>query len=297
MSSQRKCYICLCRKSGIFAKDIIIKESEYDDFFSRYEISNFKSKRIKRATNKRGIRTWVKRSGEEYVYVPYTISEKLSKSLKKSIYKAIQDYKNRTCIRFTPKSNEKDFIEFKQASKYMCASSLGKVGKRQRILLGKFCQNHGTIIHEMMHALAVDHEQTRPDRNRHIKINWKNVSQRVMFAKRKRHLWAAYGTPYDILSVMQYGSFDGSKNGKPTILTRNNEEIERSDEFSLMDLIQLNKMYGCSKNYTEKAVEEKKDQCVDLRRSCIRIAKEGKCRMLEFEEFVEKNCRESCKFC
>ena len=42
----------------------------------------------------------------------------------------------------------------------------------------------------------------------------------VMFAKRKRHLWAAYGTPYDILSVMQYGSFDGSKNGKPTILTR-----------------------------------------------------------------------------
>lgn len=52
-------------------------ESEYDDFFSRYEISNFKSKRIKRATNKRGIRTWVKRSGDEYVYVPYTISEKL----------------------------------------------------------------------------------------------------------------------------------------------------------------------------------------------------------------------------
>jgi len=297
MSLQKNCYICVCRKSGIFAKDIIIKENDYDEFFSQYEISNFEKNRIKRATNRRGKRTWEKISGDEYVYIPYIINEKLSKSFKKSIYKAIQDYNNRTCIRFIPKSKEKDFIEFKQASKYMCASSLGKVGKKQRILLGKFCNNHGTIIHEMMHALAVDHEQTRPDRDRHIKINWKNVSQKVMFAKRKRHLWSAYGTSYDLSSVMQYGSFDGSENGKPTILTRNNEEIKRSDEFSLMDIIQLNKMYRCSKKFIEMAIEEKKDQCVDLRRSCIRIAKEGKCKKREFKEFVETSCRLSCEFC
>lgn len=37
------------------------------------------------------------------------------------------------------------------------------------------CLYHGTVQHELLHALGFNHEQTRSDRDKHIKVLLQNV--------------------------------------------------------------------------------------------------------------------------
>lgn len=71
------------------------------------------------------------------------------------IRRAIDEYHSKTCIRFVPRSNERDFISF-ESSNTGCWSSVGKVGKKQSVnLQSPGCTTKiGTPMHEIMHALG-----------------------------------------------------------------------------------------------------------------------------------------------
>ncbi|RCN49180.1 astacin [Ancylostoma caninum] len=58
-----------------------------------------------------------------------------------------------------------------------CWSSLGlQLDKEnQTISLDDDCAMLGPIIHEIAHALSVDHTMTRPDRDEYIDIDFNNV--------------------------------------------------------------------------------------------------------------------------
>ena len=65
---------------------------------------------------------------------------------------------------------------------YFFSSCWSSVGKRyspgyQQLSLGPGCRHHGTVVHELMHALGFWHEQSRPDRNKFIEIFWENIRQ------------------------------------------------------------------------------------------------------------------------
>ena len=63
----------------------------------------------------------------------------------------------------------------------------------------------GTIMHELLHTLGFWHEQSRPDRDYHIKINEDNIipSMKHNFKKQEGQTQNA---PYDTCSIMHYNS-------------------------------------------------------------------------------------------
>jgi len=67
------------------------------------------------------------------------------------------------------------------------------------------CDTVSVAMHEMGHVLGMTHEQSRPDRDQWIRINWENVKPdwKDQFGIEKGFV----GKPYDYHSIMQYPMF------------------------------------------------------------------------------------------
>ncbi|XP_064596833.1 zinc metalloproteinase dpy-31-like [Liolophura sinensis] len=92
----------------------------------------------------------------------------------------------------------------------------------QRISIGEDCLWMGTIAHEIGHAVGFWHEQARPDRDDYVTVLIKNVipDRRYNFQKSNWGEVMSYGVPYDVGSLMHYGSKFFSLNKMRTIKTR-----------------------------------------------------------------------------
>jgi hypothetical protein len=97
--------------------------------------------------------------------------------------------------------------------------SVGRLGGQQFINLADGCST-GNTIHEIGHSLGMWHEQARADRGDHILVNLANVEPGK---EHNFNTFSAAGNdgrdvgPYDLDSIMHYGSFAFSTNGQPTI--------------------------------------------------------------------------------
>lgn len=67
----------------------------------------------------------------------------------------------------------------------------------------------GVMAHEIGHTLGLYHEQSRPDRDKYITINYGNIKGNpvVNFASKNWRFVRTLGIPYDYSSAMHYGSF------------------------------------------------------------------------------------------
>ena len=53
---------------------------------------------------------------------------------------------------------------------------MGKRGNGpQAISIGKNCDKFGIVVHELGHVIGFWHEHTRPDRDEHVQIIYKNI--------------------------------------------------------------------------------------------------------------------------
>ncbi|XP_019745679.1 blastula protease 10 [Hippocampus comes] len=156
--------------------------------------------------------------------IPYTIDYTL-RYRSDDIKTALNMISRHTCLVFQQRTNEPDYIFFKVA--VGCASYVGFMGGQQELHVGITC-TVGNIVHEVLHALGFYHEHTRMDRDKYITIVPDNIMrghQKNFFIQRGE----TFQLPYDLPSIMHYGSTFFSSNGEPTIVAkvRNNNMGQR----------------------------------------------------------------------
>ncbi|XP_042265114.1 low choriolytic enzyme-like isoform X2 [Thunnus maccoyii] len=189
---------------------------------------------------------WPKAS-DGNVYVPYRISNQYSRRERDIIIRGLRSFAQSTCVRFTPVNRQRDFVDIQSRSG--CYSFVGRRGNSQIVSLSRQgCVFHQIVQHELLHALGFNHEQTRSDRDRHVRILLQNVirGQEHNFRRiRTNNL----GTPYDYSSVMHYGRYAFSRNREPTIvpIPNSNVAIGRAVQMSRVDILRVNRLYRCSR--------------------------------------------------
>jgi hypothetical protein len=135
---------------------------------------------------------------------------------------------------------------------------LFKVGKYKELgaqdlsLAKPGCITKGTIMHELLHALGFWHEQSRPDRDNHVKINHENINPTQLFNFEKHNDVHTLGQSYDYNSIMHYGHLAFTRNGKPTIEPiKKGVKLLGADEKTMLsdvDAQEVRILYGLGKN-------------------------------------------------
>lgn len=182
--------------------------------------------------------------------VPYIIDEVYPEASKQAIKEGMKSISDNTCIKFVEKTDQPNWVHFKQLRG--CFSAVGKEFWRpggQDISLGVNCIYKGTIIHEIMHSLGFWHEQSRPDRNKYVEVMWENISPNELnnFNKYSHKQADVLDAPYDYGSVMHYGEFSFSLNGKQTLkpVKTTGVKLGQRDGMSQTDIQQINQLYDC----------------------------------------------------
>ncbi len=206
--------------------------------------------------------------------VPYEIDSSITTTSVSVINAAIVHWQQNTPINFIPKlAHHSDYIRFVEGNG--CSSSIGRQGGEQVITLDfddidgdNFTCSQGNIIHEIGHAMGLWHEQSRPDRNSFVTINWGNIQLNSMFNFCRpgetvnfiSGQWQCSGTidnssheevgPYDYGSIMHYGAtFFCIRNAvtgncQGNTINANGNAIGQRTALSEGDIAAINRLYG-----------------------------------------------------
>jgi hypothetical protein len=191
--------------------------------------------------------------------IPYKIDAGLIEPTRVII--AIQHITENTGWTFTPQTTEDDYINFIDSDG--CWSYIGRRGGSQDVGLSEYC-DIGAVIHEIVHAIGVHHEQTREDRDSYVNIDFDNIPS-------NRHHNFAKNTlfnkgDYDYNSIMHYDQFAFAEdNTKKTIIPTNSLSgichIGQRNELSLLDIEHVNSLF---KNDAKCSNNQKQTVCYDL---------------------------------
>uniref|UniRef100_A0A667ZDM7 Metalloendopeptidase n=1 Tax=Myripristis murdjan TaxID=586833 RepID=A0A667ZDM7_9TELE len=177
------------------------------------------------------------------ISIPYTIGDELA-DRETSILAAFRMISDHTCIRFHRRTTELNYLQFLNGRG--CASYVGCRGGGQPVYFARSC-SVGNLCHEVIHALGLHHEHTRPDRDQYISVQWQSIK-----AGRKKNFKVKHGDtlnlPYDLDSIMHYGKYFFTADKTPTIMAKKGgAQMGQRIRLSPLDIKKLNRLYQCDK--------------------------------------------------
>jgi len=244
--------------------------------------------------------------------VPYIIDSALGSFARAGIKAAIADYHNYTCLRFHERTNEQSYVRFFLGGG--CYSPVGyRPGRVNWVSIGNGCGWKGIVIHEIGHTIGIYHEQSRPDRDNHVKIKWENIPTGLQYNFDKyTTLINSLGTPYDFKSIMHYGAYAFSNNGQRTIETKDpsmQKYIGNRKGFSEIDIKQINLMYCngvkpsnipiVTKPIPEVTTSPPRPDCKDDRKTswCVSMIKRCTGYTPGWTNYMKTYCARTCNAC
>ncbi len=127
-------------------------------------------------------------------------------------------------IQFVARSTQTDYVNFyfdPNNNSGQCEAIVGRAGGEQQVggAGGSFTPCAiGTILHEMGHTVGLWHEQSRPDRNNYVSVNYANLIKGSIGNFSQLYDNAqTFGTFFDYASIMEYPAYSFSRNGGPAI--------------------------------------------------------------------------------
>ena len=183
--------------------------------------------------------------------IPYTISKNFSVYDKMFIEGCIGEWEKNTNIDFQyyyGNSESLYVLHIRKNKNENELSSSAVVGYcfESMIILGVL--SRPVILHELGHVIGLLHEHQRPDRDKYIKVLYKNIEPSAYFCFEKRpadeFLYDYTKFPYDYYSIMHYYESSFSKNGKPAISAPDFVGHTGNTEISPIDILKVNEIYG-----------------------------------------------------
>lgn len=107
--------------------------------------------------------------------VPYVFDAGSTSGARAAFEAAARDYAANTPVRFVPRTNQRNYVRLINDSgcySYVGMTSLSSRAEGQPLSLGSGCENVNVARHEMGHAVGLQHEQVRIDRDQYIKVNY-----------------------------------------------------------------------------------------------------------------------------
>lgn len=177
--------------------------------------------------------------------VPYNLGGEYSSSEKSLIRSSLAEMSSLTCLKFVQRTSQRAYIQVNKLGG--CFSAVGFGNRKQQLSLAQGCLRKGIIIHEFLHALGLWHEQSRPDRDQYVDVFWQNMSPSMKHNFNKQTNARTLGFKYDYDSLMHYGKYGFSINGKPTLLPKDrSKNIGQRKGMSTTDIGKINKLYNCN---------------------------------------------------
>ncbi|KAL5014513.1 hypothetical protein ScPMuIL_008783 [Solemya velum] len=185
--------------------------------------------------------------------IQYSLDTRYTSDERQFVEQALQAWEQVTCITFKEVnysygiSIDDPIVQFVRGEG--CWSSVGRNSSTtQKVSIGSGCFMVGVIAHEIGHVIGFWHEQSRPDRDNHVIINFDNV-QYGNAGNFQVQSWQNVDNkdiPYDVGSIMHYGSMAYTREGKRTIETRDpllQHTIGQREAMSFYDIKLANLAY------------------------------------------------------
>ncbi|CAL4058640.1 unnamed protein product, partial [Meganyctiphanes norvegica] len=225
--------------------------------------------------------------------IPYLISSSYTSHERGTIAQAIQEFHTHTCIRYVPRTVEKDYIHILKQSG--CTPKY-QITQGQTMRVGNF--HSGIPTHDQLYSII----RRRDLEAAKLAKKW----LKIIFYKTD-NTNSTVSLKYDVGgSIMHYGPLAFAKDrSKPTISPHSTSiTIGQRKGFSQTDIQKLKKLYNCAGveptiTTTPKPIPGPKpvpvSKCVDNNQYCKAWADLGECN--NNPEWMNLNCKKACNKC